>query len=435
MLRLAGFVLFLLVATSSLAHSADRQLASRWADEHLAEILELYRELHAAPELSFEEEKTAARMAAELHAVGAEVTTGFGGHGLVGVIKNGEGKVLLLRADMDALPVVEETGLPFASRVRVKNERGQTVGVAHACGHDIHMANLVGVARFLQAHRDAWQGTAICLFQPAEEKGAGSQAMLDDGLLGKIPRPDYAVALHVAADVETGKVGFCPGYALANVDSVDIVVKGRGGHGAYPDTTIDPIVIAARLVLDLQTIVSREINPIEPAVITVGAIEGGTKHNVIGDTCRLQLTVRSYTPHVRQQLVDAIRRKAKAAAESAGAPEPEIEFSDGTPSLYNDPALTERLTQVARQTFGENRVEPSPQSMGGEDFSRYGLAGMPICMFRVGTVSPERLAEFKKSSTPPPSLHSPRFYPDANETLRTSLSAMGAMALELLPRE
>jgi amidohydrolase len=423
----------ILVAPLAAAADSDPKLPAQWAEAHLAEITELYRELHAAPELSFQEEKSAARIAEELRQVGAEVTTGIGGHGLVGILKNGEGKVLLLRADMDALPVAEETGLPYASRVRVKNERGQTVGVAHACGHDIHMANLVGVARFLNEHRDAWQGTAICLFQPAEEKGAGSQAMLDDGLLDKIPRPDYAVALHVAADVETGKVGFCPGYALANVDSVDIVIKGRGGHGAYPETTIDPIVIAAKLILDLQTIVSREIAPIEPAVITVGAIEGGTKHNVIADTCHLQLTVRSYTPEVRQQLADAIRRKASAAAASAGAGEPEIEFSDGTPSMYNDPALTEQLTQVARRTLGDANVEASPQSMGGEDFSRYGLAGMPICMFRVGTVAPGRLVELKKDGGQPPSLHSPRYYPDAEETLRTSLTTMGAAALELLP--
>ncbi len=422
---------------SAIAHAAepDLKLSGQWAEQHLGELAELYRELHGSPELSFEEAKTAARMADELRKVGAEVTTGIGGHGLVGILKNGEGKVLLLRADMDALPVVEETGLAYASRVKVKTPRGETVGVAHACGHDIHMANLVGVARFLQAHRDAWQGTAIFLFQPAEEKGAGAQAMLEDGLLGKIPRPDYAVALHVAADMPTGEVGFIPGYALANVDSVDIIVRGRGGHGAYPETTIDPIVIAAKLILDLQTIVSREIKPIEPAVITVGAIEGGTKHNVIADTCHLQLTVRSYTPEVRQQLADAIRRKAKAAADSAGAPEPEITFSDGTPSLYNDPELTEQLAQLSRRTLGEDHVSRSPQSMGGEDFSRYGLAGIPICMYRVGTVTSTRLAELTKNGAPPPSLHSPRYYPDAEETLRTSLTTMGAIALELLPRE
>lgn len=429
------FLFLPMLFVGSVAHAAEPQgeLPGQWVGEHVAEIVELYRELHAAPELSFEEAKTAARMAEELRKVGAEVTTGIGGHGLVGILKNGDGPVLLLRADMDALPVAEETGLPYASQVRVKTSRGETVGVAHACGHDIHMANLVGVARFLSAHRDAWQGTAVCLFQPAEEMGAGSKAMLEDGLLARIPRPDYAVALHVSADMPTGEVGFIPGYALANVDSVDITVKGRGGHGAYPETTIDPIVIAARLVLDLQTIVSREVKPIEPAVITVGKIDGGTKHNVIAGTCHLQLTVRSYTPEVRQQLAEAIRRKAKAAAESSGAPEPEVKFSEGTPSLYNDPQLTERLTQLSRRVLGDDRVKPTPQSMGGEDFSRYGLAGMPITMYRVGSVAPARLAEYAKQGTPPPSLHSPRYYPDAEQTLRTSLTTMGAIALELLP--
>jgi amidohydrolase len=248
------------------------------------------------------------------------------------------------------------------------------------------------------------------------------------------PRPDYAVALHVSADTACGTVGYCPGYACANVDSVDITVKGRGGHGAYPETTIDPVVVAAKLVIDLQTIISREIKPTAPAVITVGAIEAGTKHNVIGDECRLQLTVRSYSPEVRTQLAMAITRKAKAAAMSAGAPEPEIVISEGTPSLYNDPELTKRVAGIASRVVGADHVAQSDPTMGGEDFSRYGQAGIPICMFKLGALSEARLEEFKDAGTPPPSLHSPRFFPDPEPTLETGMATMGAVALELLSR-
>ncbi len=365
-------------------------------------------------------------------AIGAEVRTDIGGHGLIGILTNGAGNTLLLRADMDALPVAEETGVAYASQVRTENERGQVVGVMHACGHDIHMSNLIGVARMLAENKSAWKGTVIFLLQPAEERGAGAKAMLDDGLLAMFPRPDYAVALHVGADTACGTVSYCTEYACANVDSVDITIKGRGGHGAYPETTIDPIVIAAKLVLDLQTIISREIKPTEPAVITVGAIEGGTKHNVISDECQLQLTVRSYSPEVRTQLAHAITRKAKAAAMSAGAPEPDVHVSEGTPSLYNDPLLTERVATVARRVLGDTKVAEGDPTMGGEDFSRYGQAGIPICMFKLGAVTTERLAAFAAKGTPPPSLHSPRFYPDPVPTLETGMATMGAVALELL---
>lgn len=426
------------MATPAIAKQPATQsgtVAAAWTEAHAAEVVELYKALHQAPELSFEEKETAARMAQELRAIGADVQTDIGGHGVIGIMKNGPGKTLMLRADMDALPVAEETGVPYASTVRTKNERGQTVGVMHACGHDIHMSNLVGVARLLAANKSAWAGTVVFLFQPAEERGAGAKAMLEDGLLARIPRPDFAVALHVSADTACGTVGYCPGYSCANVDSVDITIKGRGGHGAYPETTIDPVVIGAKLVVDLQTIVSREIKPIEPAVVTVGAIQGGTKHNVIGDTCTLQLTVRSYAPAVRQQLAEAITRKAKAAAMSAGAPEPEVEISEGTPSLYNDPELTARVAESLSQTLGGDNVSESKPTMGGEDFSRYGQAGIPICMFKLGAVSSTRLAEFDQADTPPPSLHSPRFYPDPQATLETGITALGSIAIDLLSSE
>jgi hippurate hydrolase len=333
---------------------------------------------------------------------------------------------------MDALPVAEQTGLPYASKVRVQDQRGATVGVMHACGHDVHMSNLIGVARYLAAHRNRWSGTVVFLLQPAEETGSGAEAMLADGLLSRFPRPDFAVALHVSADAPIGQVGYRPGFALANVDSVDIVVKGRGGHGASPESTIDPIVIAARLVLDLQTIVSREVKPTAPAVVTVGSIHGGTKHNIISDECRMQVTLRSLSPEVRQQLQDAVRRKALAAAASAGAPEPSIEISEGTPALFNDPALTARVAGALRSTLGEENVVQGEAVMGGEDFGRYGLAGVPICMFRLGAVSQKRLDEFAARNQPPASLHSPLFSPDVAEALSVGVPAMASVAIDLL---
>jgi hippurate hydrolase len=338
----------------------------------------------------------------------------------------------MLRADMDALPVAEETNLPYASKVRTTDARGATVPVMHACAHDLHMTNLVGVARYLAAHRERWSGTVVFLFQPAEETGAGAEAMLTDGLLDRIPRPHFAVALHVASDLATGKINYRPGYALANVDSMDIVIKGRGGHGASPETTIDPIVIAARLILDLQTIVSREVKPIDPAVVTVGSIHGGFKHNIISDECRLQLTLRSLTPEVRTQLQDAVRRKALAAAASAGASEPSVEVTEGTPAMYNDPALTRQVVEILKRTLGDEKIIHTEPAMGGEDFGRYGLAGVPICMFRLGVVNQERLNEYAAQKIPPPSLHSPVFYPDAEESLTTGVTAMTSVALDLL---
>jgi hippurate hydrolase len=396
-------------------------------------LLDLYHDFHQNPELSQAEKETSARLAKELQDAGVKAITNVGGFGVVGVLENGPGPTLLLRTDMDALPVAEQTGLPYASKVRSKDEQGATVGVMHACGHDLHMANLVGVARYLAAHRDAWSGTIVFVGQPAEELGKGAKAMLDDGLYARFPRPDFAIALHDAADMPTGQVGYHAGYCQANVDSVDILIKGRGGHGAYPETTIDPIVIAARLVLDLQTIISREVKPTEPAVITVGSIHGGTKHNVIPDDCKLQLTVRCYSPQVRDHLLDAIRRKANAAAASAGAPDPEIRISEGTPSLYNDPDLTAKVATTLRRVLGDASVVDSAPTMGGEDFSQYGLAGVPVCLFRLGAVNQDRLDKYNTEHKLAPSLHSPLFYPDAEEALRVGIPAMISIALDLLP--
>ncbi len=413
--------------------AADAADPSDWVKANMPQLVELYRHLHQTPELSLKEKETSARMAEELQDLGIKVSTNIGGYGVVGVLENGPGKVLMLRSDLDGLPVAEQTGLPYASKVRTQDARGATVGVMHACGHDVHMTNLIGVARYLASHRDAWSGTVLFVFQPAEEIGGGADAMIQDGLFSKFPRPDFAVALHDSADVSTGEIDYLGGYAMANIDSVDIIVKGRGGHGASPESTIDPVVIAARLVLDLQTIVSREVKPISPAVVTVGSIHGGTKHNIISDECRLQLTLRSLSPEVRQQLQDAVRRKALAAAASAGAPEPTIEISEGTPALFNDPQLTGRLASALRRKFGDDKVKEGEPVMGGEDFGRFGSTGVPICMLRLGAVSQKRLDEFAAKHVPPNSLHSPLFYPDIEETLATGVPAMVTCVTELLP--
>jgi len=402
-----------------------------WTRTHLDELVSLYCHLHAHPELSFQEKETAARMARELAEAGAEVTSGVGGHGVVAVLKNGQGPTVMVRADMDALPVTEQTGLAFSSTVKVPTETGGEVGVMHACGHDVHMTNLIGVARYLAANKDRWQGTVLLIAQPAEERGSGAQAMLEDGLFGRFPKPDFALALHVDPTLPTGTVGCRAGAIMANVDSVDITVRGKGGHGAAPHATIDPIVQAAQLVLALQTIVSREIDPVEPAVITVGSIHGGTKHNIIGDSCHLEITVRCYSDRIREQLLSAIARKARAVATGAGAPEPTIEISEGTPSLNNDDQLAGRLIEVFRKTLGADHVVITEPAMVGEDFSRYGRAGVPIVMFRLGAIDGKRLDRYRQLGQSV-SLHSPVFYPDVEETLVTGINAMSNAVLDLL---
>lgn len=404
-----------------------------WMPAHLPGLVALYQHLHAHPELSLREKETAARLAAELRSAGAEVITGIGGHGVLGRLDNGPGPLVMLRSDMDALPVVEDTPVPYASKERVHDDENNEVGVMHACGHDVHMTCLVGVAQYLAANRDAWSGTVLLLGQPAEERGAGAKAMLADGLFERFGRPELALALHCDSSIAAGQLGYRAGYALANVDSVDITLHGRGGHGAYPHTTIDPVVMAAHLILDLQTIVAREIAPTEPAVVTVGAIQAGSKHNVIGDTCYLKLTLRSYTDKVRQHLLDAVTRKAKAVAESARAPEPTIKFSEGTPAMHNDPKLVERVLPSLRRAVGEEGVLPCEPSMGGEDFSEYGRAGVPIFMFRLGAVSRQRLEDYARRGEEPPSLHSAVFYPDAEPTIQTGVIAMSTAVLDLMP--
>lgn len=408
------------------------QQPREWTQEHLDELLSYYREFHSQPELSFREVETSARLAAAWKKCGYQVTTDVGGHGIVGLLQNGPGPVVMLRTDMDALPVSEQTGLPFASTRHTLNEDGTETSVMHACGHDLHMVNLIGVACYLAANKSLWKGTVMLVGQPAEEKGAGARAMLDDGLFERFPGPDFAIGLHVSPVMATGRVGYRPGYTMANVDSVDITLYGKGGHGAYPHATIDPVVQAAQLVLALQTIVSREVDPVAPAVVTVGSIHAGTKNNVIGDTAKLQLTVRTFSDEVRQRVLAAIKRKAAAVAMGADAPEPLVSVAKGTPSLFNDPGLAARLRPVFKQVAGEANVEISQPTMGGEDFSQYGRAGVPILMYWLGAINQERLDAWAASGESPPSLHSPLFYPDAEQTLVTGVSTMASSVLELL---
>ncbi len=419
---------------SALCSAAGPKGLDEWLEAKLPEFLEVYTHLHLNPEVSFEEARTAAYIASAWKAAGYEVTEKIGGYGIVGVLRNGKGPTLMLRTDLDALPVSEQTGLAYASKQTVVAAGGSTTGVMHACGHDIHMTSLLGTAKFLAEHKDLWHGTLVIIGQPAEERGSGAKAMLDAGLFTKFPRPDFALALHCESATPTGKVAVSAGYSLANVDSVDIEVKGRGGHGAAPNTTVDPIVQAAELVLSLQTIVSREMNPIEPAVVTVGAIHGGSKHNIIGDSCKLQITVRSYKPDVREKVLASIKRRTLAIAKAYDAPEPVISVSESVPALENDAQLTERVRQSFLSAIGTENVLPMEPVMGGEDFSQYGLAGVPIVMYRLGVVSPQRLERYKQLGQIPPSLHSPFFYPEPKESLETGITTMVSASIDLMQK-
>jgi hippurate hydrolase len=436
---LAGLVLAVgaRAAEPDLPGGARKELVDditrRVADDYAA-LEGLYKHLHTHPELSLQEEQTAARLVQELKGTGFEVTPEVGGHGIVAVLRNGDGPTVLVRTDMDALPVVEQTGLPYASKVRARDRAGSDVGVMHACGHDMHMTCWVGTARVLAGLKDRWHGTLVFIGQPAEEIGAGARLMLDAGLFRKFPRPDYCLALHCDARHAYGHLAYTDGLALANVDSVDIVVRGKGGHGSAPQTTVDPVVLAARIVLDLQTLVSRETNPTDPAVVTVGSIHGGTKHNIIPNEVRLQLTVRSTKDSVRKHLLDGIERIAKADAEGARAPEPivKVELAEFTPALVNDSKLTQRTVALFREVLGADHVHERPLVMGGEDFSRYGREGVPVFMYFLGTQPPERVAEAEREGGASlPSLHSDQFYPVPEPTIKTGVLTMSLAVLNL----
>jgi len=421
--------LSMLLLASALSAQAPAALKPWLAGE--AERLEaLYRHLHRHPELSFHERETAARLAAELREAGLEVEEQVGGTGVVAVLRSGDGPVGMLRADMDALPIAEETGLPYASEVRAESADGRAIGVMRACGHDIHMTCLIGTARFLAAHPEAYRGTLVFVLQPAEERSGGMSAMLQDGLLERFPRPEWALALHTADDLPVGTIGVRPGPSMANVDSCDITMFGRGGHGARPHLTIDPIIQASQLVMELQTIVSREVDPVQACVITVGSIHGGSKHNIVSDRCVLQLTVRSYDPKVREHMLEAIARKAAAVATSCRAPAPRVEWSEYTPALHNDEAITAAVRRATAAEFGADRVLEIPPAMVAEDFGRLVAKGIPICMFRLGTIAADRLERLRRAGAVPP-LHSAKYWPDAGLSIEAGVRALTAAVIEL----
>ncbi|MDP2600407.1 MAG: amidohydrolase [Deltaproteobacteria bacterium] len=377
----------------------------------------LYHDLHRHPELSLQEKATSAKLAAELKQGGFEVTTGVGGYGIVAVMKNGKGPTVLVRTDMDALPIQEATGLSYASQVP---------GVMHACGHDLHMTIFLATASVLSQKKDQWQGTLVMIGQPAEEIGAGARAMIAAGLFKKFPKPNYALALHDLDMLPAGKIAYRAGYMLANVDSIDVTVFGRGGHGAMPHMTIDPIVLSSQVIMGYQTIISREKSPLDPGVITVGSIHGGSKHNIIPNEVKLQLTVRSFDNKTRDYFKSAIRRVSEDYAAAARAPKPAIKYSEGTPALYNDPALVSKIVPVFEKTFGKENVLAVSPFMWGEDFSQYGILGkIPIFMFGLGVQPTDKGG---------PSLHSPQFAPAFEKSFKTGVSAMSEAALSLMKK-
>ncbi|TNE34182.1 MAG: amidohydrolase [Alphaproteobacteria bacterium] len=431
-----------LLGTAALVLAVPAQ-ADDLRDELMADmpdLMELYRDLHTHPELSFQEFRTAAKLAARARELGFEVTEGVGKTGVVAVMRNGAGPTVLVRADMDGLPVVEQTGLAFASKQVGIPASGVETGIMHACGHDTHMTGWVGAAKLLAERKDQWRGTLVMILQPAEELGLGAVAMLEDGLYTRFPKPDYALAFHdAAAPAPAGTIGYTPGYALANVDSVDVTVKGVGGHGAYPHTTKDPIVLASAIVSKLQTLVSRELDPLDSAVVTVGSFHAGAKHNIISDEAKLQITVRSYSDATRKHVLDGIARIARGEAMAAGLPEqlyPEVTVEEPyTPSTFNDPAFSEQMATSFRNRFGEGRVEQWPAVMGGEDFSQFRRAdpdNVQSMIFWVSGTPEPMLKALAEEGKPLPSLHSPFWAPDAEKVIATAAEALSTAVLELM---
>ncbi|HWV12893.1 MAG TPA: amidohydrolase [Sphingobium sp.] len=406
----------------------------------MGDLMTLYRDLHAHPELSEQETATAAKLARRLKAMKFDVTEKVGGTGVVAVMKNGEGPVLLIRADMDGLPVTEQTGLPFASKVRTKTADGMETGVMHACGHDTHMTAFIETAKLLSSSKESWRGTLVMILQPAEEVGRGARAMLDDGLYTRFPHPTHAIAFHDAANLPAGTIGYTPGFTLANVDSVDIIVRGTGGHGAYPQTAKDPIVLGARIVGALQTLVSREQDPLDPAVVTVGSFVGGAKHNIIPDEAKLLLTVRSYSDETRERLIHGIERIARGEAIAAGVPDdrmPIVSVKDEfTPAAYNPPAFANDMAGLLKAHFPDGRVIEAKPSMGGEDFGRFYRADKAIdsFIFWVGGVPADQMTKAAAGQLTLPSLHSPFWAPEADKVIATASEAMTVLAHNILKR-
>ena len=428
-------------ATTLMAAPASAVTIGEAVKADMPSLMTLYRDFHAYPELSMQEVRTPAKLAAEARKLGFTVTENVGKTGVVAVLKNGPGPTLMIRADMDGLPIVEQTGLPYSSKVRAVARSGVETGVMHGCGHDTHITSWIGTARQLVARKAEWSGTLVMIAQPGEETGEGAKAMLDDGLYSRFPKPSTVIGFHDAAAIPAGVIGITPGYALANVDSVDVSVKGVGGHGAYPQTTKDPIVLASRFVTTLQTLVSRENDPANPAVVTVGSFQAGAKHNIISDEAKLQLTVRSYTPEVRKLLLDGIKRIVRGEAIAAGMPDDKmpvvtIREAEYTPATFNTQPLSDRALALFAERFGAARAIKTPAVMGGEDFSRFWLADNKIqsLIFWVGGTPADKYAAAGGNAAKLPSLHSPYWAPDADTVIATATEAMTALALDVLKK-
>ncbi len=442
-MRKASLLLCLLLPVIA---NAQQLSIDAMIERDLASLLSTYKMLHAAPELSHREEKTSLFFAGELRKLGYTVTERLGkfenaewtGYGVIAVMKNGNGPTVLVRTELDALPVEEKTGVPYASKVRVKNDAGVDVAVMHACGHDIHMTSLLGTAKLLSELKSQWQGTLILLGQPSEESGDGARALLKDDLYTRFPQPDFAIALHDKPELETGKVGYTPGYAMASATSIDIKIRGIGGHGSAPETTKDPVVVAAQVVMALQTIVSRENSPLDPAVVTVGSIHGGTRYNIIPDEVNLQLTVRTYKEENRKRILASIERIVKSAALAAGIPDdraPIVKVSEGTTSTYNEPKLLERLTPALQRALGKENVVQMPPMMASEDFGYLSLdQKIPATIIWLGASDPEKVRLHRETGAPLPGLHSALFAPVPEPTLRTGVKATTAAVLELMKK-
>lgn len=429
---------------SMVAVTALGQDVAGLVNQQLPGLVATYKGLHETPELSHHEVQTSALLAAELRKAGYTVTERVGrypdgsqAYGVVGILKNGAGPTLLVRTDLDALPVEEKTGLPYASKVRAKNPAGQDVGVMHACGHDIHITTMIGVARTMAALKSRWRGTLMLIGQPSEETIDGAKAMLADHLYERFGRPDMAIALH-DANFAAREVSVVPGPALASSTSIDVTMRGVGSHGSAPEMGKDPIVMASEFVVALQTVVSRSVPPQQPAVVTVGDIHGGTKRNIIPDEVKLELTTRSYSEEVRQMVIEGVKRTARGVAIAAGVPEGRMPVvmvleDESTPATINDAALSARLQKVFAEKLGAANVIETKPIMGSEDFGMFGDGGkIPYVIFWLGAYDPAKVAESKKSGVALPSLHSPLFAPLPEPALRTGVTAMSDAALELL---
>ncbi len=432
-MRYTLFVLFLLSCTAFKPSLTDPPTKETIIKEDIPYLVDFYKNRHQNPEISLREKETAAALANELKQIGFEVTENFGGYGIVGILKNGEGPTLLYRTDMDALPMPEKTELPYASTKTIEYN-GLKTGAMHSCGHDVHMTTWVGTARAMAKMKDQWKGTLMLIGQPAEEIGAGAKMMLDNGLYEKFGVPNYAMALHSSPTIAAGQIGIGEGWTMANTETVDIEVYGIGAHGASPHMSIDPVVIASMIVMDLQTIVSRSIKPIEDAVVTVGAIKGGTKHNIIGDKVTLSLTVRTYKEDVRQLVHKRIREISKGIAIAAGLSEdkyPKVTIPDDfTPANYNQPAMVDKIKSAAGKTIGEDNVLYAEPQMVGEDYAMYGQTEhkVPSVLYWLGTVPDDRMA----AGGDLPGLHSPFYYPDPSKSIETGVNVNVQAMLDLM---